>query len=163
MKGSAVNDDPDVSGGDHLPVLAHPLPEEATLEDKLERGVQLRSIGGYTWREVARICGYPSAEAAQMSISTALERQALELSQDKRQRILAMEVDRYERIHAAYMPSALEGDHKSAEIVLKTAAQRQRLLALGEEATSQKTYQTIIIPSENMAEEMRRIVEEDDD
>lgn len=99
--------------------------QQAAAAERRRRAIALK-IAGLDYQAIADQLSYASRGAAYTDIDRALkkareeERQAAELLRD-------IEVQRYDRLQAAYWPKAVKGDTKSADIVLKCITGRTKL------------------------------------
>jgi len=117
---------------------------------------------GYTWREAAKMCDYPNAKHAQMSVRLFQQREALERDANFREQILDLELERTDKLIQTYWDDAVvEKDIKAAEFVLKTIAQQHRMVESADINKDVATHKTIIIQGtgEQYVETLRRLVE----
>lgn len=84
-------------------------------------------MAGDSPSEVAKELGYASAKEVGRAIRERMASEAQELSQDARDGILMMELDRLNKLQRAHWESAMYGDVKSTEIVLKIMTLRVKL------------------------------------
>jgi hypothetical protein len=87
--------------------------------------VELRRTGE-TWDRIARAIGYANAAGAYKAYKRAVVRTLQQPTDELRE----MELDRLDRLQRAYWKDAIEGNHKSAEFVLKLIGKRAELLGL---------------------------------
>jgi hypothetical protein len=87
--------------------------------------VELRRTGE-TWDRIARVIGYASAAGAYKAYKRAVVRTLQQPTDELRD----MELDRLDRLQRAYWKDAIDGNHKSAEFVLKLIGKRAELLGL---------------------------------
>lgn len=138
-------------------------PEQAgTDEVARANSAQKLLVSGHTWSEIAEMTGYLNAADAQMSVRRMRQQAALRLDADLRAEILDLEMDRLNEIIKAYWPTAMAGEVKHAELVLKVIAQQARMLGLEELHTQAvQSTKTIIIAgnSEEYARALQSIAE----
>jgi hypothetical protein len=87
--------------------------------------VELRRTGE-TWDRIARAIGYANAAGAYKAYKRAVVRTLQQPTDELRE----MELDRIDRLQRAYWKDAIDGNHKSAEFVLKLIGKRAELLGL---------------------------------
>lgn len=118
---------------------------------------------GLDWSIIAERSGYANAQTARVMVRAYIQGTMLEMSQEDRQVVRAIELGRLDELTATYWPTAIRGDLKHAEFVLKAILTRTRLLGLDtlHEKTGSST-KTIIIPvgEGNYEEALKQIVEE---
>ena len=139
-------------------------PDQLEDADEVERAhaAQQLLVSGHTWQEIAQMTGYSSAAAAKMSVRTMRQRAALALDADLRREMLDLEMDRLTEMLRAYWPTAMAGEVKHAEFVLKVIAQQAKMLGLEELHTqTQQSSRTIIIAGDpaNYANMLRQIAQ----
>lgn len=99
--------------------------QRAAAAAKRKQAVALK-IAGVDWATIAERVGYASAGAACTAVNEAL-RVNLEELDEETEELRALTVARYDRLQAAWWPSALKDNAKAAEIVLKCLAGRARI------------------------------------
>ena len=82
---------------------------------------------GKTLQFIADELGYSSVAEVSTAISSRMELEAQYITVEERQSLLQMENDRLDELQAVYYPSALLGDFKSADMVLRIMAMRQKV------------------------------------
>jgi hypothetical protein len=87
--------------------------------------VELRRTGE-TWDRIARVVGYANAAGALKAYKRAIQRTLAQPTEELR----TMELDRLDRLQRAYWKDAVEGNHKSAELILRIIGKRVELLGL---------------------------------
>lgn len=123
---------------------------------------QLRQAGN-DWPTIADQVGYANAKTAEVCVRQYLQAAAMEMAQENRAEVLQLEMDRLDRLTNAYWETALRGEVKHAELVLKTIQTRARLLGL--ETLHEKvggSTKTIVIAqnSEQYVAALKEIAEE---
>lgn len=135
----------------------------ATTEDRAYEAHMLR-VAGHSWSVIAKQLGYANAKTVEVTVRTYLQRAAAEMSGERRQEALELAIERTEALVAAYWPTALGGEVKHAELVLKAIASQSRLLGLEEmHSRATQTTKTILITgdSSDYAGALQRLVEGD--
>ena len=123
--------------------------------DRAERAHALH-VEGKSWAEIARTIGYISAQVAQMAVTAYLQRAALELGPELRHAALMTELDRLDLVNGAFLPKAMEGGYKAADVVMRVHDRRSALLRLASDVALAAQPKSIIISdSERMAQELR--------
>lgn len=87
--------------------------------------VELRRTGE-TWERIARVVGYANAAGALKAYKRAMKR-TLQLPTDEQRET---EIDRLDRLQRAYWKDAIDGNHKSADLILRIIGKRAELLGL---------------------------------
>lgn len=101
-----------------------PLAKRAQVAQRRAQAIALR-VAGMDWQAIADRLGYSSRGAACQDVGRAMEKhRAEEAAQVEMLRHIVGQ--RLDRLQAAYWPSALKGDTKAADIVLKVLAQRAK-------------------------------------
>ena len=103
------------------------------LVDRAYEAHRLR-VDGMAWSEVARAVGYISGQVAQMAVTAYLQTAAIDRSPEQRQAALQMELDRFDVLHAALWPRALQGDIRAVLVILQISDRRVRLERLDQVA-----------------------------
>ena len=99
-------------------------PEPAVVDRELAV-VELRRTGE-TWERIAKVVGYANAAGALKAYKRAVKRTLQQPTDELRN----IELDRLDRLQRAYWKDAIEGNHKSADTVLKILGKRVELLGL---------------------------------
>lgn len=100
------------------------------IEDPAYRAYQL-NLGGKSWEEIARICGYANGKTAQVCVRQYITKAAVSMDVVKKEEVLDLEMARLDALQDAYWDAAVSGDDvKSAEFVLKVMGHRAKLLGL---------------------------------
>lgn len=105
-------------GQDH----AKHSPARIEARGKQSKAVTLRTQG-YTWAEVANRAGYPSAGAARIAVSRAMDRVESDAVADLR----AEEDAHLLALRRAATPTAMDGDPQSLAVLLRISESRRRL------------------------------------
>lgn len=100
-----------------------------TIQDKAYQAYQLH-LGGESWIEVASRLGYESAKTAEVTARKYVQRAAMGMDMAKREEVLNTEMDRLDALQAAVWPTAMLGDTKAVDSVLKIMGHRAKLLGL---------------------------------
>ena len=85
-------------------------------------------LGGLDWDVIATSTGYADGRIARLAVHAHLQKAAIEQAPEQRKHDLQLELDRLDRLQAAYWDAALDGDVHAAALVLKISAQRSDLL-----------------------------------
>lgn len=136
------------------------LPELEDIEDgeRTYWAHRLR-LTGLPWNEIAARVGFSGGVVANVEVRRYLQKEALELSSQRRAEALELELMRLDDLQSVYYPQALVGEIKAAEFVLKVMSQRSKLLGLEQGDTKDSGSRTLIITPENYKEELKRLVE----
>lgn len=128
--------------GDGQPLV----PQEEWSEEQRAYEAQKLRTAGHDWKEIATYAGYPSSGAARVSVQTYLQRASLSLSADQKSDALNLEMQRLDTLIKAYWPTAIGGEVKHAELVLRVIAQQSKMLGLDElNVEKTETQRTIIV------------------
>lgn len=101
---------------------------------------------GHDWATIAEAVGYANAKTAEVRVRHYLQKAALEVNHERRMEALALTLGRSDRLLAAYWESALGGEVRHAEFVLKVLAYQAGLQKLDElTAVAGGTSKTIVI------------------
>lgn len=121
---------------------------------------QLR-MAGHDWVTIAEQVGYANAKTAEVCVRQYLQTASIELAHEKRLEALQLELGRIDALTAAYWPTALAGEVKHAEFVLKAIQTRARLLGFEElhQKTGQSTKTIVIAAGDSYASQLRQLVE----
>lgn len=144
--------------GDGQPLV----PQEDWNEEQRAYEAQKLRTAGHDWKEIAQYAGYPSSGAARVSVQLYLQRASLSLSKDAKADALDLEMQRLDGLIKAYWPTAIAGEVKHAELVLRVIAQQSKMLGLEElVADKTETQRTIIItgPTAQYAQALQAVVE----
>ena len=118
---------------------------DVVAHDRAYEAHRLRQ-SGLDWAEVATTTGYATGRVAAMAVTAYLQKTALEQGPEFRRVALQTELDRLDRLQAAYWGRAVEGEIKAGELVLKIIVARTRLLQLDTlEEPSSSAQRTIVI------------------
>lgn len=123
---------------------------------------QLLKMQGHTWRDIAKMVGYPNSKHCQMSVRLFQQREALERDADFREQILDLEIQRTDELIKTYWDAAIvEMDLKAADFVLKTIAQQHRMVEAADLNKEVRTSKTIIIQGtgEEYVKALKELVE----
>ena len=100
---------------------------------------------GKSWWDIAEALGI-SERTAQIRVDEAISVAASMVDEFAKRSLLAMEVGRMDALQDAFWATAIGGDVKAAELVLKISAQRSKLLGLDVIADpSSLTHHTVIV------------------
>lgn len=134
-----------------------PLSNELTPEQRAYQAYNYQ-IAGHDWITIAERCGYSSASVAKRAVNTLISSARGSISDETKKETIDKELTRLDSLQSAYYQSALDGDYKATELVLKIMVHRAKLLQLGEEQIA--SNRTIIITSEEYAERLKEIADE---
>lgn len=129
-------------------------------ETRAYHAQQLRT-SGHDWKEIAEMAGYAGVGAAKVSVQTYLQRAALAMNSERKEATLELEMSRLDSIIKAYWPTAMAGEVKHAELILRVITQQSRMLGLEELSTkSEQGAKTIIIAGSTVeyAEALKQVV-----
>ncbi len=117
-----------------------------------------RSLG-----EIARICGYASAQSAGVAIKSLLKSEAAMFTADERAMMIQLEASRLDDIQRAMWQSAMYGDPKAAAVALKAITERIKLHQLNamDVQNNQNTVLVISGQDAEYADRLRAIVDGD--
>lgn len=132
-----------------------PIGDVKTMEERAYRAYQMR-LGGQDWNAIAKSLAYKSPARAKREVDDLISKAAAVASDDRKREIVEMELDRLDALQNAVWGMAIGGDLKAVETTLKIMGHRARLLALGEETTS-NSVQTVIVAGEDYVETLRGI------
>lgn len=124
------------------------LVNRAEIDTDEERSYQAYMLRqqGQNWKVIAQQTGFANAITAEVNVRIYLQKATLEVSYEQRMEALTMEMDRLDQLMAAYWPTAMAGEVKHAELVLKTIQTRAKLLGLEElHIKTGTTTKTIVI------------------
>lgn len=134
---------------------------EVTLVDEHSRALRAHSLRkeGKGWNVIADEVGYDNGEVARQMVARTLKRASLNLSQERLDEILAMELSELAELQDAAWPAAMMGDTKSIDAVLKVKAQVHKLLGF-DRREEKITNQTLIVPADRFVETLKEAIEE---
>ncbi|TDC28494.1 hypothetical protein E1211_27815 [Micromonospora sp. 15K316] len=113
--------------------------KQAEVSERRRKAISLK-LAGLSWQAVADQLGYRSRGAACQDVSRALEQYRRDEAQQV-EMLRHVEGERYDRLQAAFWPKALQGDPKSADVILKVMAGRSKLFGLDAPAKVQHSGQ----------------------
>jgi hypothetical protein len=99
---------------------------------------------GCSLSEIAQELGFENVEGVVTCLSEKYKQEAAWLNEEARGTLLAVQLGRYEAIIRGSYASALLGDPKSADIVMKAMAEENKLTRLLETDSSQ-TAQVLVV------------------
>ena len=112
---------------------------------KARQAYNLR-LEGKSWWHIAEEMKITELDASSMVAESIRAASALVDESEKRQ-IMAIELDRLDQLTRAVWPTAMAGDSRSIDSVLKIMAHRSRLVGLEDAlANRQVTLNTIVVP-----------------
>ena len=132
-----------------------PIEDIQTKEERAYRAYQKR-LGGEDWRVIARDLEYPSPRTAEREVELLVEKSLKVASDDRKQEVVSLELDRLDALQNAVWGMAISGELKAVDTTLKIMQHRARLLALGEESKDSQTT-TVIVAGEDYVETLRGI------
>jgi hypothetical protein len=127
-----------------------------TMEELAYRAYDMR-VKGHTWTDIAVELGYSSPVDAHRKVTLLIKSAGVALNEERKEEIIQLELDRLDALQVAFYPTALAGDYKSAETVLKIMSHRAKLLQLGEERV--ETTRTVIVTDQNYLQILKEIAE----
>jgi hypothetical protein len=137
------------------------------IEDQL---VEMVKAGGFTWQQVADVCGYATPQTARRAYTRILQDAVEEMDEGTRAEMLAFELGRLDTIHGEMWAIMRSPDSepatkmKASETLLKVSAARVKLLGLEVDPTKHTgiTDQLVIIRGETFVQQLQELVEEDE-
>jgi len=132
-----------------------PIEDIQTKEERAYRAYQKR-LGGEDWRVIARDLEYPSPRTAEREVELLVEKSLKVASDDRKQEVVSLELDRLDALQNAVWGMAISGELKAVDTTLKIMQHRARLLQLGEESKDSQTT-TVIVAGEDYVETLRGI------
>ena len=130
------------------------LEDVRTKEDLAYRAYQMR-MAGDTWAEIAQRLGYRTGVTARDAVETLIDKASRVISEQQKENVLNLELDRLDALQAAVWGMALGGDLKAVDSVLKIMSHRARLLKL--EESEKSTTNTDIVTGETYAESLKEL------
>lgn len=126
-------------------------------EELAYRAYQFR-MSGESWEEIALKLGFKNGRDAQRASNLLIKKATAAATEDRKQEILDLELDRLDALQTAVWGMAISGDLKAVDSVLKIMTHRARLLTLGED-TGNTSTNTIIVAGDNYVESLRELAE----
>lgn len=143
-------------------VLHVDLPEDASQDERLKAAHYLRTMG-MSWRQIAEQLGFSGAGSVRVDVRRWLQTTGARVDEEVRRDALDLELERLDELVLTYMPLALAGAERAADVVLKTIAMRSKLLGFEELHKDKETgtQRTVIIPMEEgqYAARLKELVE----
>ena len=137
--------------------------ENATTEERIAFAHNMR-LAGKQWEDIASICGYSSSVSARLAVRSWMQKSATELEQVTRSEHLVMELDRLDALQDAVWDSAMDGDKKAMDSVIRIIALRARILGLDNITSEVNTsVQTIVVSQDQYVERLKTIAGEVED
>jgi hypothetical protein len=102
-------------------------------------------LAGKTPTEIADELGYASGNEVRQAINAQMKSEATFLSEQGRNGILQMELDRLDRLQSVAWPSAMTGDPKSIEAVLKIMDRRIKITGIDAIDTAAQQHTVLVI------------------
>lgn len=123
---------------------------------------QLR-LSGLPWRQVAEQAGYTDAKVAQTCVRQYLQRAAIEKGEAARREALELELARLDALQEAVWPTAMNGDTRAVDTVLKIMNSRAKLLQLEGHDDRVVEQKTLIITGtqDEFVEALQGVVHDD--
>lgn len=118
-----MNDEPRQSGLSLVPDSE--VIEGTIVRSRAEAAYALRQAGKSN-ADIAAQLGYSSPQEVSKSISKHMKQEAAALTTEEREGILTMELSRLDKLHEALWPSALYGDPKAVDAILKVMDRRMK-------------------------------------
>lgn len=94
------------------------MTEGTIVRSRAEAAIELRQAGKSN-AEIAKLLGFNQPSDVQKAINKQMEREAAHLTTEDRESILSLMLGRLDKMHEALWPSALYGDPKAVDAVLK--------------------------------------------
>lgn len=118
-------------------------------------------LQGRTWPQIAKELKHPSGHAALMACERYLQRAAMGMTKEERAARLALELERLDALQFSYWRSAMNGEVKDAEFVLKVIATRVKLLGLDQPEQGATGARTIVVTgnSEQYVATLKQLIE----
>lgn len=113
------------------------------LESRASKAYAL-SVAGYPNYEISKMLNIAAMEVHHL-ISEERERMAQYIPEEERNHRLLLEADRLDNLQSAYWASAMAGDTKDAELVLKIMDRRSKLFGLDRPTEGGLTTRAILI------------------
>lgn len=119
-------------------------------------------LAGRTLQEIADELGYRSTTEVAHALTTNLRSEAAYITEAGRAGMLQMELDRLDRLQARCWPSAMTGDPKSVEAVLKIMDRRIRITGLDsvDTASQQRTVLVIGGSEQDYVQKLKELADE---
>lgn len=114
------------------------------VEARQKEAWELR-LEGQSLSEIADFLGYSGEDELAKALTGEFKRQAQYMTTDERNMLLKMELDRLDRLQAKLWPSAMTGDEKSIEMVLKIMDRRIKILQLDAVDTTTNAQTVLVI------------------
>lgn len=111
---------------------------------KVEEAYKMR-LASKTYQQIADELGYASAWDVAHAIQARMKSEATRLTQDDRESILAMELDRMDALRAAHWEAAMLGDLKSGELILKITDRVIKMVGLDSIDTAAQTHAVLVV------------------
>lgn len=113
-----------------MPRGSNPDPaERVRIAERREKAIQLR-IAGSTYEKIAELLHYEGGRAQvynDIQRARAQQNKQVDAALDE---LRELEAERYDRLQAAHWSAALQGDEKSANVVLRVFERRAKLFGL---------------------------------
>lgn len=115
-------------------------------------------VEGRSWLEIAKKVGYDSPSNAAKSVGQMINAARSVVTDEQRQQVMDLELARLDAMQAGLWGSAISGDTRSVDSVLKIMIHRAKLLQLGETQDGTGT-RTVIITSDQYVERLKELAE----
>jgi hypothetical protein len=105
------------------------------------------NLEGQDWDSIARTLGYKTGRSAQVEVREYITKAAVQMDMARREEVLDIEMRRLDALQAAVWPSAMDGDTKAVDSVLRVMGHRAKLLGLELVAQTQGavTNNTVVV------------------
>ena len=133
------------------------VPDLINDDERANKAYWVRAEQHLTWDEVALAVGYPSPDAARVSVRSYLERAAIQLGNERRMRALEHELNLYDKIETVLMPRMLDGDLKAIDGIMRASMNRAKLSGLLDMEHEKDGTRTVVVSVERFAETMKEI------
>ena len=128
-----------------------------TTEERAYSAYRLR-LGGTSFTEISQTLGYASPDSASKAVKALIAKALGVASEDRKQEIIDLELDRLDALQHSVWGLAMTGDTRAVDSVLKIMSHRAKLLSLGDEQI--KTTSSVIVSSDNYAQALKEIADD---
>lgn len=129
------------------------VPTWSTDEERHYRAHQLR-LKGEDWAQVAKLCGYDSADSARIAVRAYLQRAAQSMAEEHRTEALQAEIERLNTLQASVWDQALDGDLKAVDTAVKIVVARAKLMGLDRDG-EKVTNNTVVVTEQDFVKIMQ--------
>ena len=129
------------------------VPDVVEDEERPYLAYKLRNQG-HDWPDIARMTGYEDAPHARLSVQAYMQRTAMAQSQERREEVLAMQMDRLNDLYRIAYAQADQGDLKGVDSCVRIVSQVSKLWGL-EDRSEKVTNQTVVVTEGEFAETLK--------